>query len=263
MTCPCESQFWDIWTDAWEMWKPEVIKWQQTASSGELCTCTRLQFPHSLQQSFLPVEAHWRVVVAKWHFLRLQAWVFDKLQHAPLFVSHKRPTHVVPPVARALLQVAKPMARNISNHVRGVMSIVPWAEPRFANAVPTVEELQWQLTQAASAAKRTCVLEAMAWHRHVALPRKRPREPSLPPARTPASPLHESHEIHAGPFLEKAKRRAMVHAQTQAARLCLEEVAQALTRQTLPGSPSYWRTTTSNCAGKRISSARNKHRGGT
>ena len=68
------------------------------------------------------------MVVATWHFhvfQRLQAWVVDKLQHAPTFVSNKRPTHIVPPVAGALPQVAKPTARNIWNHVRGVLSIPP------------------------------------------------------------------------------------------------------------------------------------------
>ena len=44
--------------------------------------------------------------------------------------------------------------------------------------------------------------------------------------------LCESHEIHAGPFLEQA-RRAMLHAQTQAMRLCVEEVAHALARQAI------------------------------
>ena len=98
--------------------------------------------------------------------------------------------------------------------------------------MPTVEELRWQLAQAVTTAERTWVLEAMARHRHVAPPRKRPREPSPPPAQTPASPPRESREIHAGPFLEQA-RRVMLHAQTQAARLCTEEVAQALARQAI------------------------------
>ena len=66
LSCPSESRFWYIWTDAWETWKPEATKWRQTASADELRMCTRLQFPHSLQRSFLPVQAHWRVVVATW-----------------------------------------------------------------------------------------------------------------------------------------------------------------------------------------------------
>ena len=233
LSCPSESRFWDIWTDAWETWKPEATKWRQTASANELRMCTRLQFPHSLQRSFLPVQAHWRVVVATWHFhvfQRLQAWVVDKLQHAPTFVSNKRPTHIVPPVAGALPQVAKPTARNIWNHVRGVLSIPPRSKPRFTDTAPTVEELRWQLTQAVTTAESTWVLEAVARHHHVAPPRKRPRELSPPPAQAPASPPRESREIHAGPFLEQA-RRVMLHAQMQAARLCLEEVAQALARQ--------------------------------
>ena len=119
--------------------------------------CTRLQFPHSLQRSFLPVQAHWRVVVATWHFYvfkRLQAWVVDKLQHAPPFVSNKQPTHIDPPVAGALPQVAKPTARIIWNHVRGVLSIPPRSEPRFIDTA--------QLTQAIATTYRTWVLEAMA-----------------------------------------------------------------------------------------------------
>ena len=146
------------------------------------------------------------------------------------FVSNKRPTHIVPPVAGALPQVAKPTARNIWNHVRGVPSIPPPSEPRFTDTAPTVEELRWQLTQAVTTAERTWVLEAMARHHHVAPPRKRPREPLPPPAQGPVSPPRESREIHAGPFLEQA-RRLILHAQMQAARLCLEEVAQALARQ--------------------------------
>ena len=165
------------------------------------------------------------MVVPTWHFhvfQRLQAWVVDKLQHAPSFVRNKRPTHIVPPVARAPPQVAKPTAYNIWNYVRGVLSIPPRLEPRFTDTAPTVEEfwsveeLRWQLTQAVTTAERTWVFEAMARHRHVAPPRKRPREPSPPPAQTPASPPRESHETHAGPFPEQA-RRAMLHAQTQAA----------------------------------------------
>ena len=70
----------------------------------------------------------------------------------------------------------------------------------------------------------------MVLHRHVALPRKWPKEPSPPPAPTPASPPRETREIHVGPFLEQA-RRALLHAQTQAAQLCLEELAQAFARQ--------------------------------
>ena len=89
-----------------------------------------------------------------------------------------------------------------------------------------------QLTQAVTNAERAWILEAMAQHRHVAPPRKRPREPSPAPAPTPASPPCGSRAIHARPFLEQA-RRAMLHAQTQAARLCLEEVAQALARQAI------------------------------
>ena len=99
LACRCKSRFRDIWTDTWETWKPVAIKWRQTAFTDELRMCTRLQFPHSLQNSFLPVQAHWRVVVATWHFhvlQRLQTWVFDKLQHTPPFVSNKRPTHIVP-----------------------------------------------------------------------------------------------------------------------------------------------------------------------
>ena len=138
---------------------------------------------------------------------------------------------MVPPVAGAPPQVAKPTARNIWNHVRGVLSIPPRSEPRFTDTAPMVEELRWQLAQAVTTAARTWVLEAMARH-HVAQPHKWPREPSPPPAQTPASPPRESREIHAGPFLEQA-RRAMLHAQTRAARLCLEEVAQALARQAI------------------------------
>ena len=206
------SRFRDIWTDAWETWKPEATKWQQTAFADELRMCTRLQFPHSLQRSFLPVQAHWRVVVATWHFhafQRLQVWVVDKLQHAPTFVSNKRSTHIVPLVAGALPQVAKPTARNIWNHVRGVWSIPPRLEPRFADTAPTVEELCWQLTQAVTTAERTWVLEAR--HHHVAPPRKRPKEPSPPLAQAPASLPRASHELHAGSFLEQA-RRVMLHA---------------------------------------------------
>ena len=66
--------------------------------------------------------------------------------------------------------------------------------------------------------------EAMARHRHAASPHKRPKELSPPPAPTLDSPPCEYREIHAGPFLEQA-RRAMLHAQLQAARLHLEEVA--------------------------------------
>ena len=80
------------------------MKWRETASTYELRMCTRLQFPHSPQQSFLPVQAHWRVVVATWHFhvfQHLQAWVFDKRQHAPTCVSNKRAMHIVRLVTRA------------------------------------------------------------------------------------------------------------------------------------------------------------------
>ena len=106
MTCPSESRFWDIWTDTWEAWKPWLIinQWRQTASTNELRMCTRLQFLHSLQQSFLSVLAHWRVVVATWHFHIFQpweAWVVHKLHHAPSFVGKKQPTHLVPPGAAA------------------------------------------------------------------------------------------------------------------------------------------------------------------
>ena len=125
----------------------------------------------------------------------------------------QRPTHIVPPIAGAPPQVAKPTACNIWNHVRGVLSIPLHSEPRFTDTAPTVEELRWQLTQAVTAAGRTWILEAMAQHRHVAPPRKRPREPLSPPAPTPASLLCESREIHAGPFREQG-RRAILHAQT-------------------------------------------------
>ena len=90
LSCPSASRFWDIWTDTWETWKQKAPKWRQTASADELRMCTRLQFPHSLQRSFLPLQAHWRVVVATWHFhvfQRLQAGVVDKLQHAPTSAS--------------------------------------------------------------------------------------------------------------------------------------------------------------------------------
>ena len=130
------------------------------------------------------------MVVATCHFhvfQRLQAWVVDKLQHAPSFVSNKRPTHIVPPVALAPPQVAQPTARHIWNHMRGVLSIPPRSKPRFTDTAPRAEELWWQLTQAVTTAERTWVLEAMAQHRHVAPPRQRPREPSPPPAQTPAS----------------------------------------------------------------------------
>ena len=219
LSCPSESRFWGIWTDAWKTWKPEATKWRQTASTEELRMCTQLQLPHSIQRSFLPVQVHWRVLVAAWHFHvfpRLQAWVLDKLQHAPSFVSNKRPPHIVPPVAGALPQVAKPTVRTIWNHVRGVLSIPPHSEPLFTDAAPTVEELRWQLTQAVTSAERTWVLEAEARHRHVSLPRKRPRDPSPPPSQTPASPPRECRQIHAGPFLVQATR-VMLHAQTQTA----------------------------------------------
>ena len=78
----------------------------QVAANGvhpQLRMCTRLQSPRSLQRPFLPVQAHWRVVVATWHFhvfQRLQVWVFDKLQHAPSFVSNKRPAHCLLPGPR-------------------------------------------------------------------------------------------------------------------------------------------------------------------
>ena len=57
-SCPSESPFWDIWADIWEAWKPKAIKWQQTASTDEVRRCTRLQLPHCLQRSFLPIQAH-------------------------------------------------------------------------------------------------------------------------------------------------------------------------------------------------------------
>ena len=145
---------------------------------------------------------------------------------------NKWPTHIVPPVGGALPQAAKPTARNIWNHVRGVLPIPPRSQPHFTDAAPTVEELRWQLKQAVSAAERTWVLEAMARHRHVAPPRKRPREPSPTPAQNPAGSPRESRESHAGPFLEQA-RQVVLHAPTQAARLCLEEVAQVLARQAI------------------------------
>ena len=116
--------------------------------------------------------------------------------------------------------------------MRGVLSIPPPSEPRFTDTAPTVEELRWQLTQAVTTTERTWVLEAMARHRHLAPPRKRPREPLPPLAQTPASRPREPHKIHAGPFWEQA-RRVMLHAQTQAARLCLEELAHALVRQAI------------------------------
>ena len=115
--------------------------------------------------------------------------------------------------------------------MRGVLSIPPRSEPRFTDTAPTVEGLPWQLTQAVTTAEHAWVLEAMARHRHVAPPRKRPREPWPPPAQTPASPPRDSRGIHARPHLEQAMR-VMLHAQTQAARLCLEGVAQALAPQT-------------------------------
>ena len=101
--------------------------------------------------------------------------------------------------------------------MRGVASIPPRSEPRFTDTAPTVEELRWQLTQAVTTAERTWILEAMAPHHHVAPPRKRPKEPSPPPAQTPASPPRESREIHAGPFLEQARRVMLLarHAITQ------------------------------------------------
>ena len=37
LSCSSESRFWDIWTNAWETWKPEATKWRQTASTDELC----------------------------------------------------------------------------------------------------------------------------------------------------------------------------------------------------------------------------------
>ena len=87
--------------DTWETLRCEALKWRQTASTDKLRMCTRLQFPHSVQQSFLAIQAHCRVVVATWHlhvFQRLRAWAFDQMQHAPSFVDNKRPTHMVPPI---------------------------------------------------------------------------------------------------------------------------------------------------------------------
>ena len=117
------------------------------------------------------------MVVATWHFhvfQRLQAWIIDKLQHAPSFVSSKQPMQIVPLVAGAPPHVAKPTARHKWNHVRGVVSIPPRSEPRFTDTAPTVEERRWQLTQAVITTERTWVFEPMARHHHVAPPRTRP-----------------------------------------------------------------------------------------
>ena len=259
LTCSSESRFWDIWTDAWETWKPKAIKWWQTASTDEPCMCTRLQFLHSLRQSFLPVQAHWRVVVATGHFHAFQclwAWVFDKLQHTPPFVSNRRPTHIVPPVAEVPPHVAKPTACDIRNNVKGVLSIPPRAEPQFTDTAPTVEELQWQLTQAATAAERTWVVEALARHRHVAPPRKRPTKPLPPPAPTPASAPHESRKSM--PDLSCNSQGELCYTPKH-----MPPDASTPPDMPPPGKPSYWRTTTSTCAGKRTSFTRNKRRGGT
>ena len=116
----------------------------------------------------------------------LQAWFFDKLQHAPPMVNNKRATHIVPLATGPPPQVAESTPRNMWNHVRGAALIPPRSEPRFIDTVPTLQELRWQLTQAATAAQCTWVPEAMARHGHVAPPLKRSGEPSQPPAPTPA-----------------------------------------------------------------------------
>ena len=127
LVMPLRIPVWDIWTDAWETWKLEATKQRQTASADELRMCTRLQFPHSLQRSFLPVQAHWRVVVATWHFhvfQRLEAWVRDKLQHPPTFVSNKRPTHIVPRVAGALTILYSDLVGYHTSDIRLLWTII-------------------------------------------------------------------------------------------------------------------------------------------
>ena len=58
---------------------------------------THLQFSHSLQPSFLRVEAHWMVVVITWHFLMLSAWKSLLLachheQRQPYFLDKEQTT---------------------------------------------------------------------------------------------------------------------------------------------------------------------------
>ena len=118
------------------------MNWRETASTYELCMCTRLQFPHSLQQSFLPARAHWRVVVATWHFhvfQHLQTWVFDKRQHAPTCVSNKRPMDIVRLVTRARRRWLNLGPATFRTTQQATMP--PRSKPHFTDTAPTVEEI--------------------------------------------------------------------------------------------------------------------------
>ena len=189
---------------------------------------------HAKRQSFLLVQAHWRVVIATWHFhvfQRLQAWTFDKLKHAPTYVSNKWPTHVVPPVKGAPPQAAKPTARNLWNHVRGVFSLPPSAQTKFVDTAPTMGELGWQLTQAVTTAEHQWVLDAMTRHQRSVLhgiERPRKSSPPLEPASRP--PARDVSAAPAGValFLAQAERE-LYQAQSGAVQLSMVAVASALT----------------------------------
>ena len=108
-------------------------------------------------------------------FQWLQEGVFDKMQHAPSFVCSKQPTHIV-------LLLKGPATRDSTydpQHMEAHQGcpIHPLrARQKFEDIAATMEGLRWQLTQAAIAAERTWVVDAMARHCCVA-PRKQPREP--------------------------------------------------------------------------------------
>ena len=150
------------------------------------------------------------------------------MQHVPFFVSNERPTHIVSLVKAAPPYAAKATARNTWNHTRGVLSIPPRARQLFEDTLATMEDLRWQLTQAATTVEHTWVLDAMAHRRYVA-PRKGPREPSPPLAPTLVSRPSEACDIPTAPFLERAKQ-PMLHAQSQGVRLNLNAVVQAVAR---------------------------------
>ena len=144
-----------------QAWKPEAIKWQQTVPTDELHS---LAVP-ALPSTILPCRrgALEGVALAAWNFhilQRLQACVVDKVQHGPSFLSNKGPRHIVPLVAAAPPQVAKPTAHIIWNHVRAIPWILPQWKPHFTDIVPTVDDFWWQLTQAVTTAERSWVLES-------------------------------------------------------------------------------------------------------
>ena len=87
---------------------------------------------------------------------------FDNLQHGSSFTNNKRPRHIMPAVTGASPQVAKPTARQIWNHARGVLSTSQQSEPRFTDTTPMVPELLWHLPQAVAGDEHTRILEALA-----------------------------------------------------------------------------------------------------